>query len=60
MTRENKQVYLTPAMEVVRIEMQQAMLAGSNQGQVEELGNIKEEIGWSNSRRGDDWGNLWD
>ena len=60
MTRENKQVYLTPAMEVVRIEMQQAMLAGSNQGQVEELGNIKPEIGWSNSRRGDDWGNLWD
>ena len=47
-------------MEVVSIEMQQAMLAGSNQGQVEELGKIKEEIGWSNSRRGDDWGNLWD
>ena len=60
MTRENKQVYLTPAMEVVSIEMQQAMLAGSNQGQVEELGNIKPEMGWSNSRRGDDWGNLWD
>ena len=59
MTITNKQVYITPAMEVVNI-VTQSMLAGSNQGQVETIGERKEEIEWSNSRRGDGWGNLWD
>lgn len=63
MTRQNgvdKQAYISPAMEVVSIEMEQSILAGSNQGQVETIGVTKDEMEWGNSRRGDSWGNLWD
>ena len=64
MTRQNiqhKQAYICPAIEVVNIDMQQAILAGSQAtSQIETLGEIKEEMGWSNSRRGGDWGNLWE
>ena len=56
-----KKHYITPAMEVVNIEMQQAILAGSpGTSQIESLGKRKEDIEWSNSRRGGDWGNLWE
>ena len=47
MTRQNgvnKQAYISPAMEVVSIEMEQSILAGSNQGQVETIGVTKEEM----------------
>ena len=60
MTKVNirhKQAYICPAIEVVNIDMQQAILAGS---QIEPLGEIKEEMGWSNARRGEGWGNLWE
>ena len=60
MTRKNgvnKQAYISPAMEVVSIEMEQSILAGSNQ--IETIGETKEEIEWGNSRRDDGWGNLW-
>ena len=64
MTKEigqHKQTYICPAMEVVDIEMEQALLSASNGGQTEDLGNVKEEIGWgATSRRGGDWGNLWE
>ena len=53
-----KKNYITPAMEAVNIEMEQAILTGSDYGQNEDLGEEKEEIGWSNERRGT-WGNLW-
>ena len=62
MTKEigqHKQTYICPAMEVVNIEMQQAILAGSP-GQIETIGETKKEMEWSNSRRGGDWGNLWE
>ena len=55
---QHKQAYICPAIEVVNIEMQQAILAGS--GQIETIGETKEEMEWSNSRRGEGWGNLWD
>lgn len=61
MTRQNiqhKQAYICPAIEVVNIEMQQAILAGS--GQIETIGETKEEMEWSNDRRGEGWGNLWE
>ena len=61
MTRQNiqhKQAYICPAIEVVNIEMQQAILAGS--GQIETIGDTKEEMEWSNARRGEGWGNLWE
>jgi len=54
----HKQAYICPAIEVVNIDMQQAILAGS--GQIETIGDTKEEMEWSNSRRGEGWGNLWD
>lgn len=54
----HKQAYICPAIEVVNIEMQQAILAGS--GQIETIGETKEEMEWSNSRRGEGWGNLWE
>ena len=57
----HKQAYICPAIEVVNIDMQQAILAGSNgTGQIETIGNTKEEMGWSNARRGEGWGNLWE
>ena len=55
---QHKQAYICPAIEVVNIEMQQAILAGS--GQIETIGETKEEMEWSNSRRGEGWGNLWE
>ena len=55
---QHKQAYICPAIEGVNIEMQQAILAGS--GQIETIGDTKEEMEWSNSRRGEGWGNLWD
>ena len=54
----HKQPYICPAIEVVNIDMQQAILAGS--GQIETIGETKEEMEWSNSRRGEGWGNLWE
>ena len=54
---EMKKHYITPAMEVVNI-LPQTMLAGSNQ--IETIGETKKEIEWSNERRGNSWGNLWD
>ncbi|MBR6600703.1 MAG: hypothetical protein IKK87_02470 [Bacteroidaceae bacterium] len=54
----HKQAYMCPAIEVVNIDMQQAILAGS--GQIETIGDTKEEMEWSNARRGEGWGNLWD
>lgn len=54
----HKQAYICPAIEVVNIDMQQAILAGS--GQIETIGETKEEMEWSNSRRGEGWGNLWE
>ena len=57
----DKQNYISPAMEVVNIEMQQAILAGSmDANQIETLGETKEEMEWSNSRRGEGWGNFWE
>ena len=53
--KKNNQAYIRPAMEVVDIEMQQAIL---NASQTEDLGDKKEEIEWTNRRRGT-WGNLW-
>ena len=55
---QHKQAYICPAIEVVNIDMQQAILAGS--GQIETIGDTKEEMEWSNSRRGEGWGNLWE
>lgn len=63
MTKEigqHKQTYICPAMEVVDIEMEQALLSASNGGQTEDLGNVKEEIGWGATSRRGDWGNLWE
>ena len=64
MTRQNiqhKQAYICPAIEVVNIDMQQAILAGSpGTSQIENIDKIKEEMEWSNSRRGEGWGNLWE
>lgn len=62
MTKVNirhKQAYICPAIEVVNIDMQQAILAGS-QGQIETIGDTKKEMEWSNARRGEGWGNLWE
>ena len=62
MTKEigqHKQTYICPAMEVVNIEMQQALLSASNGGQTEDLGNVKEEIGWGATSRRGSWGDLW-
>ena len=56
--RQHKQAYICPAIEVVNIEMQQTILAGS--GQIETIGETKEEMEWSNNRRGEGWGNLWE
>ena len=57
----HKQAYICPAIEVVNIDMQQAILAGSpGTSQIENLGDTKKEMEWSNSRRGGDWGNLWE
>ena len=39
--RQHKQAYICPAIEVVNIEMQQAILAGS--GQIETIGETKED-----------------
>ncbi|MBR6600705.1 MAG: hypothetical protein IKK87_02480 [Bacteroidaceae bacterium] len=55
---QHKQAYICPAIEVVNIDMQQAILAGS--GQIETIGDTKEEMEWSNARRGEGWGNLWE
>ena len=55
---QTKQAYIRPAMKVANLEMEQSILAGSNQ--IESIGDTKEEIEWGNSRRGDGWGNLWD
>lgn len=64
MTRQNiqhKQAYICPAMEVVNIDMQQAILTGSpGTSQIENIGERKEDIEWSNARRGEGWGNLWE
>lgn len=62
MTKEigqHKQAYICPAMEVVEIEMEQAILSASNGGQTEDLGDVKDEIGWSNKHRRGTWGDLW-
>ena len=57
---EMKKHYITPAMEVVNIETQ-AILAGSpTTSQIETLGDTKKEMEWSNARRGEGWGNLWE
>ena len=59
--RQHKQAYICPAIEVVNIDMQQSILAGSpGTSQIESIGNTKEEMGWSNARRGEGWGNLWE
>ena len=59
--RQHKQAYICPAIEVVNIEMQQAILAGSpGTSQIETIGDTKEEMEWSNARRGEGWGNLWE
>ena len=59
---QKKQAYISPAMEVANIEMQQSILAGS----CETLGTRHADLGWddepstsANSSRGN-WGNLWD
>lgn len=62
MTKEigqHKQAYICPAMEVVEIEMEQAILSASNGGQTEDLGDVKDEIEWSNKHRRGTWGDLW-
>lgn len=62
MTKEigqHKQTYICPAMEVVDIEMEQALLSASNGGQTEDLGDVKEEIGWGATSRRGSWGDLW-
>ena len=62
MTKEigqHKQTYICPAMEVVEIEMEQALLSASNGGQTEDLGDVKDEIEWSNKHRRGTWGDLW-
>ncbi len=58
---QTKRVYIRPAMEIMDIEMEQVMLSTSNGGQIEELGRVKEEMGWgtTTTRRGV-WGDLWD
>ena len=56
---QTKRVYTRPAMEVVDIEMEQALLSASNGGQTENLGNVKEEIGWGATSRRGSWGDLW-
>ena len=54
---QTKRVYTCPALEVVDIEMEQALLSAS---QTEDLGVVKEEIGWSSNRRRGSWGDLWE
>ena len=57
---EMKKHYITPAMEVVNIETQSILAGSPGTSQIETLGERKEDIEWSNSRRGGDWGNLWE
>ena len=58
---QHKQAYICPAIEVVNIDMQQAILAGSpGTSQIETIGDTKEEMEWSNARRGEGWGSLWE
>ena len=50
---QKKQAYISPAMEVVDIEMQQSILAGSyepEETQVEKIGKRNEDM---------DWGSIW-
>ena len=53
---QTKQVYTCPALEVVDIETKQALLSAS---QTEDLGKVKEEIGWGATSRRGSWGDLW-
>ena len=54
-----KQAYICPAMKVANIEMEQSILTGSVERQIETIGETKEEMSWGAERRGS-WGNLWD
>jgi hypothetical protein len=56
---QTKRVYIRPAMEIMDIEMEQVMLSTSNGGQTEDLGDVKEEIGWGATSRRGSWGDLW-
>ena len=55
-----KKHYITPAMEVVNIETQSILAGSPGTSQIETLGERKEDKEWSNSRRGEGWGNLWE
>ena len=57
---EMKKHYITPAMEVVNIETQSILAGSPGTSQIETLGERKEDKEWSNSRRGEGWGNLWE
>ena len=57
---EMKKHYITPAMEVVNIETQSILAGSPGTSQIEAIGETKEEMGWSNARRGEGWGNLWE
>lgn len=56
---QTKRVYTRPTMEVMDIEIEQALLSASNGGQTEDLGDVKDEIEWSNKHRRGTWGDLW-
>lgn len=56
---QTPQAYIAPTMEVVDIEIEQALLSASNGGQTEDLGDVKDEIGWDATRRRGTWGDLW-
>lgn len=62
MTRPNnqdKQTYICPSTEVVNIETQTMIASSVSSRQMEDLGNRKEDMEWTNESRGS-WGNLWD
>lgn len=56
---QTPQAYIAPTMEVVDIQIEQVLLSASNGGQTEDLGDVKDDMEWSNKRRRGTWGNLW-
>ena len=57
MTKQHKMSYIRPTAKTINIELEQHLLADSQPGKVEDLGEEKEEIEWARRRKA--YGGIW-
>ena len=57
MTKQYKMSYIRPTAKIINIELEQHLLADSQPGKVEDLGEEKEEIEWARRRKA--YGGIW-